>query len=353
MGKQIRPYLPYLLCSGVILVTIDFTTVARKWVAENLGNGAYNAVYLLVAAFIAWVIIRFVKSGRAAPVRILLIVAAGGLYALALSRMQYAVEKIHYVEYGLLAVLAFRAVSSSLGGLAASLTALLMVSLTGITDEFLQSLNTDRVGEFRDVFTDLFAGFLGLLLYLPQEKMEARFFRFNPQDRKTILASLGLLLLLSLTFIEKVHGYGYLIRDPDSIAFFSSLTPGDSVVYDDEAERHAIQRDFYRTNRFRAKDGSYYYEYGKSWKENLVLERYYSGWLSRSCRAWDPQTREEMRRSGEWYLGTPWTSRVKEKMIVSVPAWPLRTGLSACAALCWALAFQPFRRRPFKSARIS
>ncbi|MFZ2357470.1 MAG: VanZ family protein [Candidatus Omnitrophota bacterium] len=96
-------------------------------------------------------------------------------------RQPFFTERIHILEYGLLGWLAVRDFSRNKTPLKAVLFTMLFIFLVGSIDEFFQKLLPYRVGEIRDVITNIISGVLGIILFQchkiipePAKRMEAR-----------------------------------------------------------------------------------------------------------------------------------------------------------------------------------
>ncbi len=87
-------------------------------------------------------------------------------YALAFWYLQVPEERLHLLQYGLLTYLFSRMLGNRLKGLAKYSLVICLVTLIGIGDEILQSLQPDRVGDVRDVLINCLAALLaqGLLV---------------------------------------------------------------------------------------------------------------------------------------------------------------------------------------------
>jgi hypothetical protein len=96
-------------------------------------------------------------------------------------------------------------------------------------------------------------------------------------------------------FLAGIQGFGYLIESAD-LHIYSSL-PGlrlkaigtgaplsnrEILVFENEAKRHLFQRDFYFTNDFLAKDGSFYRDYWRAYCENRILKTWYGPFLQKN-----------------------------------------------------------------------
>ena len=80
-------------------------------------------------------------------------------------RQPFFSERIHILEYGLLGWLAMRDFSKAKPLLKAAFFSVLFVFLVGSIDELFQKFLPYRVGEIRDVLTNIISGALGIILF--------------------------------------------------------------------------------------------------------------------------------------------------------------------------------------------
>jgi len=94
-------------------------------------------------------------------------------YGYGIKTLRLPAEKIHFVQYGLLAFLCFQAIRVDLGKPWAFGAALLLAFILGWIDEGIQHLLPNRYYEFRDVLLNGWSATLGLLFtYIFQREME-------------------------------------------------------------------------------------------------------------------------------------------------------------------------------------
>ena len=94
---------------------------------------------------------------------VLLLLAISG-YAYGLVTIPYPEEKIHFIEYGILAYLIFRALRLDHGAWAAYAGAFALTAALGWGDEGLQHLLPNRYYQTSDVVLNAVSGLLGLML---------------------------------------------------------------------------------------------------------------------------------------------------------------------------------------------
>lgn len=129
------------------------------------------------------------------------------------------VEHVHFIEYGVLAWLFYRAWRPLDNGLAL-VWPLLMSVLVGIGDEFLQWFIPARVGEAHDIFIDGVAVACGLCFVAsvdPPSRLDA------PMQRpviRPIARAVAIVLLAFAFFFQSVH-LGHQLFDPEVGVFWS------------------------------------------------------------------------------------------------------------------------------------
>lgn len=122
-------------------------------------------------------------------------------------------ERIHIVEYGLLAWLLYRALRPA-GDPTMLLVPLLGVLIAGTLDEGVQWLVETRLGEVRDVFLNLYAGLCGLVFALSLRPPERFRWRLDARGRR-LVATLGAAAVLAVgLFFAEAH-LGYEHHDPE------------------------------------------------------------------------------------------------------------------------------------------
>ncbi len=155
----------------ILYIILIFTTLPLLPKLWNGLTGLYGrAPGLILTAFLAAAgLALFLYAVRAKGERRPWVL--GGLLALLLlygwevSRLPFPVERVHFLEYGLLSFLVFRAFQASgkegVGGW--WLKALAFTLLVGAVDEVIQYILPNRVGAWEDVLLNAKSGLYGLL----------------------------------------------------------------------------------------------------------------------------------------------------------------------------------------------
>ena len=144
------------------LVNPFWTWLAEVLGTENAGITVNRAVPLLGAILLAFFLIRF-RLPKLSSYVWLAAVVAGYAYILTL-HAEYPVERIHLIQYSLVAWVYFRALRLDCRNRVSYTLAGVAVFLVGLSDELIQQyLIPGRSGTFEDMFIDWSAGLLGLI----------------------------------------------------------------------------------------------------------------------------------------------------------------------------------------------
>ena len=171
--------------------------------------------WIAAAAFVVWVVgsARRLRWGNWAAL------AVGGAWAVAQATAlargrpeESALERLHLVLYGLLALLLYRALLR--GGrspLTAALLAAFVTAFVGVADEFVQWLVWVRVGDFYDCLLNASAGGCGAVFGVGLFGFDAA--APNRAEKRAIVALWTFLVLASVGLVELTN-LGHLIEDP-------------------------------------------------------------------------------------------------------------------------------------------
>lgn len=122
-------------------------------------------INIFLAACLSGIAILFFRKYKVTDFRgyvLLLITVSGYLYGLA--TIPHPEEKIHFIEYGILAYLVFRALMLDHGKWEAYAGAFALTAALGWVDEGIQHLLPNRYYQTSDVVLNAVSGLLGLLL---------------------------------------------------------------------------------------------------------------------------------------------------------------------------------------------
>ncbi|HSL81317.1 MAG TPA: VanZ family protein [Thermoanaerobaculia bacterium] len=367
-------WLPPLALSVAVVAAAPFVGVLQREVRESFGLGYLRWVTgaLAVAGALAllWAIAR-IRERRA--LRYGALALAGSLVALQVVSWSTGaietdvLERVHLLEYGLLAVLFERAFRVRHPGRLLPVLAFAAVALVSVADEGVQWLTPVRVGDVRDVVLNLWAGAVGLLFGVALSPPPGLFRASAPASAR-LAAALGAAVVLAGTaFLDAAH-LGHEIRDPRAGVFLSWHSPEELLqAAEDRGRRWPVEgppparplalEDYFRTaagwhvsaRNHAATVG----DLAKAWRENRILERWYRPFL-RLGHAWPPEQRsayrEELRARQPWALGPSPAYRSPVLVGRVVPGPPRALLWTAAAALAGALAWAALGRRKMAGA---
>lgn len=240
-------------------------------------------------------------------------------------------ERVHFVEYGLIAFLFYRAWRGA--GDPSSVVMPMMAGLfVGTAEEWLQWFIPVRVGELHDVLLNLVAVSCGLVFSVAADPPEAFSWRMHAASRRRVAAVGSLVVLAFAYFIDQVH-LGHLIAR-DGIAFRSHYTEAQLAGL--AAERAARwQADPPMTLRRLSREDQYMdeglwhvrgrnsRELPEAWFENRILEEFYAPVLDTPSFASPAGHRWQanQRAAAEQPAGGGFVSRAEPYPIYTFPRW--------------------------------
>ena len=217
---------PILLALWIV-GSAPFLGRLTRWIEEEVDRSLLVIVptilfWAAAAAFLVWI----VRSSRRLRWSNYAALAAGALWAAvqatALARgrpEESALERMHLVLYGLVALLLYRALlRGGRSAIAAAFSAAVLTSLVGIADEFVQWLVWTRVGDAYDCLLNASAAGCGVVF-------GAGLFGFDAPaptraERRTI-AALWVVLVAASAGLVDLANLGRVITDPELGSFRS------------------------------------------------------------------------------------------------------------------------------------
>lgn len=197
------------------------------------------------------------------------------------------VEKLHFVQYGLLAFLLYRALRPA-ADISVPVRTLLGVAAAGTCEEWVQWFVPLRVGEVTDVGLNLYAGLCGLIFAWALQPPSSWSWQWGGRWPATARLA-ALVVVLFGAFFHCAH-LGYLVDDPE-IGRFRSWFDRDTLL---QVEAQRAQRWAQAPPRLRALGREDHYlsaaawhvshrnhsyqigDFFSAWKESQILGRYFS-----------------------------------------------------------------------------
>lgn len=161
---------------GTLYIARPVSAVFRRGI-PNYGIFV-NTIVLFLAVEALLIIYSLYKSGFFKKgYTLILLFAAVTIYALVISQVRLAEEKIHFIEYGLLSFLVYRALRIDIKGWWVYLLSFTLVFILGWVDEGIQYLLPNRIYDIRDVVMNGVGGVIGLvfIFIVENDKKESKF----------------------------------------------------------------------------------------------------------------------------------------------------------------------------------
>lgn len=311
-----------MLSSAALVLSAPLVGQLSAWLRDVAGGHYVGVLGLVVAGAVgtalaaALVLIRERRRDRYGWIAAGLAVAVG--YSL-LARTGVAdadaAERFHFVEYGVIAWLFYKA-SRPAGDGAMIVIPVLAGVLVGTLEEWLQWFVPSRVGEVRDVALNLFSVCAGLMFAIgldPPPRLTLTLSR-SSRRRAAFLATATALVFAG--FFQSVH-LGHEIADREAGVFRSRYTASELLGVG--AERSARwQREppltwsrYSREDQYLTEGVAHVRRRNEHWdagnllaarQENLILERYYApvldtpSYISATGHRWPAAQRAQAER---------------------------------------------------------
>ena len=270
------------------------------------------------------------------------------------SASQNAVERFHFVSFGLITFLFYRAVQADAGEADLSLIGVPVIAalLVAIVDEWFQWFVPGRYGELRDIFLNFAAIASGLLFSLGISPPVRLTPRLRSSSQRVLAATASGFVLALAMFIHAVH-LGHAIVDPQIGTFRSRYSEAQlkSLAVDRQSEWRVMpppaqpprmaREDQYLAEgvwHIMARNAAWENDLRTSWLENQILERYFSPVLDTPSHAagvsrWpDAQRRDAEKRVGSVDRMSPFVSAAERHPIWTwspLACWSIALGLAA------------------------
>lgn len=290
-----RRFLLALIVSAALVLSGPYIGLLRAGIKSafpgQFGLLVNIAIALAIAAAAAAALARI--RGRRRLLRYGALVAAsvfGAAYAHLLIRGSadtVVVERFHFVEYGLIAFLFYRAWRPR-GDTSALVLPVLAALIVGTLDEALQWFVPDRIGEWRDLELNAAASICGLLFGIgvdPPDSLALSLRRGSP-TRIGLAAALTAFALAA--FVSTVH-LGYAVHDAEIGSFLSRYSATELLRLSAERAASGIRppataprlsrEDQYLAEAIwhvQERNAKWTHDLAASWFENAILERYFA-----------------------------------------------------------------------------
>jgi hypothetical protein len=367
--------------SAAIVLGSPFMGQLQSFLRRSLSTRNYVLLFGIgvLVSIVAAMLIAFLKIRERRAIRFGLLIAAlafGGAYMWATSTPYpevNAVERVHFVEYGLIAFLFYRASlhrRSRREGVAAADPSIVVLPLlaaftVGTFDEWLQWFIPVRVGEAHDVFLNLTAIVCGLLFALALQPPSRFSLSPQPASWRRLAVVATTVWLIFATFVSQVH-LGHVVEHEEAGRFRSHYTAAE--LYTLQGHRAALWLTAPPTTLRRLSREDQYLDEGlwhvrrrnlaeisEAWRENLILERFFAPVLDTATYASPTGNRwsAEQRANASANAGSmpDFVSAAEPYPILDWPAARFWTVVWAIAIVIFALPFALARRQRARAIR--
>ena len=248
--KRWVSWLYVVIWSLIIFVTIPFALVLQEFVVQLGGREAfiYAVIATIASAIVASAV--YLRHVAASGERYVWLLAVGAIFiGYTITLGEIPAEAIHFIQYGLLGVLIYRALIHRINDISIYVAAALIGGIVGMLDELIQWITPERFWGLNDIWINFFAASLvqvgiakGLgpslifgwhggknLRFLCGLTMVAVFIlgvsMLNTPERISWYAE----RVTFLSFLKKNESvmveYGYAYKDPDIGIFRSRFSP--------------------------------------------------------------------------------------------------------------------------------
>jgi VanZ family protein len=264
------------------------------------------------------------------------------------------VELFHFVQYGLIAFLFYRA-WRPLGDLGIVILPALAGVMVGTVEEWWQWFIPVRVGEVKDVLLNLVAIGTGLIFSLAVDPPPGAFAHLGARSHRQVRALASAAVLVFGVFFHIVH-LGHRVHDPE-IGVFTSRWTGAALVSAMDAKAtewrgrppatkvvRLSREDQYLTEGIQhVRERNRLWDAGAvrgAWLENRILEKYYEPVLDTPTHEgaghrWPLAQRADAEQRGAAAPAEPYISNAYPYRLYTWPPWIYWIVVIAAAAVSW------------------
>jgi hypothetical protein len=291
---RVHRFLLAIAVSLALILSAPFISLIRSEIRARFPGhfvliiGAIVALGIGAAIATALLRIRERRAVRYGALAAALVLGTAYANAIATSDAQAnAVERFHFVEYGLVTFLFYRA-WRPLGDAAVFVLPALAGILVGTGEEWFQWFLPGRIGEMRDVFLNGAAILCGLLFSFAIDPPDRLSFALSRRSAARVGLFAAAVTIAFAAFVHTVH-LGHTVADPEIGTFRSrydavaltALAADRAVTWkmappryvrvsrEDQFLSEGILHVQERNRRWEARD------HDAAWRENRILEKYY------------------------------------------------------------------------------
>ena len=145
----------------LIYSTLSITPLIWNFLYTFLEQKFLSIVVNIIFIIITLLIIYFLTKKKKSKICFFFLLIFLFLILFLITRIEKPAERIHFLEYGVLGVLIFKATGK---GTKQNIFAIILLFIIAVIDELIQYILPNRVGDIRDVVMNITGGIIGLWL---------------------------------------------------------------------------------------------------------------------------------------------------------------------------------------------
>jgi len=141
----------------LIYSTLPITRPILNFLYASLGQRFLSIIVNIIFVVITVFIIYFLRKKNKLKISFLFLL----IILFLINKIERPEERIHFLEYGILGALIFKATGK---GTKQNIFAIILLFIIAVIDELIQYILPNRVGDIRDIVMNLTGGVIGLWL---------------------------------------------------------------------------------------------------------------------------------------------------------------------------------------------
>lgn len=152
-----------IIYTGLIYASLPFSNEWQQFLRKQLGSDFGLSINVLLFAAGFFVIFGIIK--KTTRIYLFLSILVLSILLFFISQMNLPVERLHFLQYGVLGYLIARTVTPRFFGIGGFVLVLVLGSFIGLGDELIQGVIPSRVFDWWDISYDIIGTTIGAALF--------------------------------------------------------------------------------------------------------------------------------------------------------------------------------------------